>query len=151
MVTRIKKSCQRWLFNRLVSDILDTAPLAPKEGEPTIVSMLCHADILMYLLAIKSFYRQIGRGRIIIINDGTLNKNDIELLKYHVDPDEIIAADSLVSDACPTYISWKKLFCIAKCISDAFTIQLDSDTLTIGDIGEVGRFVETATSFILGT
>jgi len=105
----------------------------------------------MYLLAIKSFYRNLGRGRIVIINDGTLTPGDIDLLKNHVRPSEFVLAESLVSAMCPSYISWKKLFCIARCIKHSFTIQLDSDTLTVGDITDVQRCVDTETSFILGT
>ncbi len=151
MVDKIKKSCQALIFNWLVKDILNTPPLEPKENGLTIVSMLCHADVMMYLLAIKSFYRRLLRGRIVIINDGTLNARDIELLKRHVNPAEFIKAESLQSSSCPTYISWKKLFCIANCITDSFAIQLDSDTLTVGDIPEVREHVDSGTSFILGT
>jgi len=105
----------------------------------------------MYLLAIKSFYRKLRRGRVIIINDGTLSKGDIDLLKEHVKPIEIIQAKSLESSKCPSYISWKKLFCIAQTVKESFTIQLDSDTLTVGEIPDVRRCVDTETSFILGT
>jgi hypothetical protein len=151
IVTKLKRSYRRRLFDWRVSDILKTPPLEPKDEEPTIVSMLCHSDVMMYLLAIKSFYRSLGRGRIVIINDGTLDSGDIDLLRHHVRPAEMIPAASLTSEACPAYISWKKLFCIARCIKNSFTIQLDSDTLTVGDVPEVRRHIESGTSFILGT
>jgi hypothetical protein len=151
VITKARRFWQSRRFDWAVSEILNTAPLEPKEDEPTIVSMLCHADIMMYLLAIKSFYHCLGRGRIVIINDGTLSSQDVKLLNDHVKPSEIIKAESLNSAICPRYISWKKLFCIANCIKDSFTIQLDSDTLTVGEITEVRQHIDTGTSFILGT
>jgi hypothetical protein len=148
---RINSAYQRETFNRRIRDILRTPSLAPGGEEPTIVSMVCHRDVLMYVLAVKSFYRKLNRGRIVIIDDGTLTRRDIDLLRFQVAPSEFVRADSLVSASCPSYISWKKLFCIAHCIRDSFTIQLDSDTLTVGDIADIGECIDAGASFILGT
>jgi hypothetical protein len=151
IASKIKRSYHSRRFDWLVRGVLNTKPLEPRDDEPTIVSMLCHRDVMMYLLAIKSFYRNLGRGRIIIINDGTLTRDDKELLKKHVKPSWFVEAKSLVSDDCPSYISWKKLLCIAQYVQKSFTIQLDSDTLTVGDIKDVQKCIDSDTSFILGT
>ena len=139
-------------FDWAVRGVLETPPIIPHEGPLVIVSMVCHRDLLMYLLAIKTFYRRLGFGRIVVIDDGTLTIADKEIIRYHVQPAEIVPASSLSSPACPTYISWKKLFCIANYIHDSFVIQLDSDTLSVSaDLPEVRDFVLSDTSFILGT
>ncbi len=152
MFQETAKLINRHHFNWIAREVLNTPPLEPRSGEAVIVSMLCHADVLMYLLAIKTFYRRLGAGNVVIIDDGTLSESDRRLLAHHVKPTEIVRASSLHSPACPTYISWKKLFCIANFLRDGFVIQLDSDTLTVGtDIEEVAKCVETGTSFILGT
>lgn len=151
-IQALSKEFNRKLFDWLVKDILNTSPLEPTGDSPVIVSMVCHRDILMYLLAVKSFYRALGRGRIVIINDGSLTGKDIGLLDFHVKPSEYIQASDLSSPRCPAYISWKKLFCIARYIKDVYTIQLDSDTLTVGaGLPDVDEYIDSDTSFILGT
>lgn len=152
MLEEPQKLISRQYFNWVARNVLATPPLEPRPGEAVIVSMLCHRDVLMYLLAIKTFYRRLGSGNIVIIDDGTLTESDRGLLAHHVKPSEIVPARSLESSACPSYISWKKLFCIANFLRDGFVIQLDSDTLTVGnDLDEVRACVASGTSFILGT
>ncbi len=152
MLDEPRKLFRRQHFNWVARGVLATPPLEPRPGEAVIVSMLCHRDVLMYLLAMKTFYRRLGSGEIVIIDDGTLSKSDRDLLAHHVRPSEIVAASSLQSAACPSYISWKKLFCIANFLRDGFVIQLDSDTLSVGrDLDEVRDCVASGTSFILGT
>jgi hypothetical protein len=142
----------RHQFNWVARGVLRTPPLEPRSGEAVIVSMLCHRDVLMYLLAIKTFYGRLASGNIVIIDDGSLTNSDRQLLEYHVKPSAIVPARSLHSVACPGYISWKKLLCIANFLRDGFVIQLDSDTLTVGDdLNEVRDCVASGTSFILGT
>ncbi len=152
----ILRSARRFVdqrrFDWMVRGVLETPPIEPHEGPLVIVSMVCHRDLLMYLLAIKTFYRRLGFGRIVVIDDGTLTIADKEVIRHHVQPAEIVPARSLSSPACPSYISWKKLFCIANFIHDSFVIQLDSDTLSVSaDLSEVRDFVLSDASFILGT
>jgi len=152
LIQSISKEYNKILFNWIAKDILHTPPLEPTGASPVILTILCHKDLLMYLLAIKSFYRALGRGRIVIINDGTLTKTDIEILDFHVRPSEYINASELSSTSCPSYISWKKLFCVARYIKDTYTIHMDADTLTVGiNLPEVQSHIDTGTSFILGT
>ena len=139
-------------FDWAARGVLETPPITPHEGPLVIVSMVCQRDLLMYLLAIKTFYRRLGFGRIVVIDDGTLTATDKDIIRHHVQPAEIVPASSLSSPACPNYISWKKLFCIANFIHDSFVIQLDSDTLSVSaDLSEVRNFVLSDASFILGT
>lgn len=152
LIKSISKEYNRKVFNWIAKDILHTPPLKQSGESPVIVSMLCHKDVFMYLLAIKSFYRALGRGRIVIINDGTLTQKDFEILDFHVRPSEYIQASELSSPLCPGYISWKKLFCIAHYIKDSYTIQLDSDTLTVArQLPDIQSHIDTNTSYILGT
>lgn len=139
-------------FRWHLRDILRTPPLSPTGGSPVITSMLCHRDLLPYLLAVKSFYRRLGRGRIVIIDDGTLTRDDRTLLDAHVRPSEYVEARRLDASGCPGYISWKKLLCMARYVGEEFVIQLDSDTVTHGtDLSEVKACIDSGTSFILGT
>lgn len=152
----ILESAQRYVdrqrFDWAARAVLQTPPIQPRDGPLVIVSMVCHRDLLMYLLAIKTFYRRLGFGHVVVIDDGTLTNADREVLRHHVQPSEVVAAASLSSPACPRYISWKKLFCIANFIDSSFVIQLDSDTLSVStDLSEVRDLVLSDSSFILGT
>jgi hypothetical protein len=139
-------------FDWAARGVLETPPIEPQDGPLVTVSMVCHRDLLMYLLAIKTFYRRLGFGRIVVIDDGSLTAADKDVIRHHVQPAEIVPAKSLTSPACPSYISWKKLFCIVNFIEDSFVIQLDSDTLSVStDLSEVRDHVLADTSFILGT
>ena len=46
----------------------------------SFVSMVSHRDLVMYLVAIRSLYAQIGEGAITVIDDGSLTAADITIL-----------------------------------------------------------------------
>ena len=46
---------------------------------------------------------------------------------------------------------WERILLISEYVKDYFVIQLDADTLTLGDIPEVHQWVSGKTSFALGT
>lgn len=151
MLYRFRQHLKKQWFNARCRRILSTPPIKPTKSRLTIMTMLCHADLIMYLIAIKSFYFHIGEGRIVILNDGTLTPKDIELLTYHVSPSEIVNTSELKSNKVPQYISWKKLLFISDRVKENYVIQLDSDTVTVGSIPEVVECVRENRSFILGT
>ena len=72
----LKNIIKREKFNWKCKPILGTDPLNIEKDKVIILSMLQHSDIIMYLLAIKSFYQHFPRGEIVILNDGTLTDKD---------------------------------------------------------------------------
>lgn len=151
MLYSIRQKLKKQWFNVMCRGILSTPPIKPRESHLTIVTMVCHADLIMYLISIKSFYSYFGRGKIVVLNDGTLNSKDMELIRYHISPSKIISANDMKSDNCPQYISWKRLLYISDCVMENYVIQLDSDTLTTNHIPEAINCVRQNRSFILGT
>ena len=86
----IKRRFQRNMFNWKCNTILDTDPLHILKDRVIIISMLRHSDVIMYLVAIKSFYQRFSKGEIVILNDGSLTKRDLSLLKKHILPKDIV-------------------------------------------------------------
>jgi hypothetical protein len=147
----IKKVLQNKWFNWKCNTILDTDPLHIIKDRVIMISMLRHSDVIMYLVAIKSFYQRFSKGEIVILNDGSLTKRDLSLLKRHVLPKDIVHINDIKNSVCPKGGCWERILLISEYIKDYFVIQLDADTLTLGDIPEVHQCVSGKTSFALGT
>jgi hypothetical protein len=147
-----QRKMKQWRFNLACRrSVLSTKPLHIRESELKILSMVSHFDLVMYLIAVKSFYAHIGTGQIIVLNDGTLTSDDIKLLTLHLPSVQIKSIDDIQSASCPTYVSWKRLLSISNYVKEHYVIQLDSDTITLGDIPEVIDAIKENRSFITGT
>lgn len=129
---------------------LPPAPPPPK-GNLKIVSMVCHADMTMYLLAAKSFQDKVGMGEIVVLDDGSLTAEDQENLRRHLRPAAIVPIRSVANGACPKGGCWERLLYIAGAAADSYVIQLDSDTLTVDAVPEVVQAVRENRPFLLGT
>jgi hypothetical protein len=117
--------------------VLDLPPLEIREAPLTFVSMVSHRDLVMYLVAIRSLYAQIGEGTITVIDDGSLTVGDIELLDRLLSGPQIIRADHVDTGACPRGGTWERLLHILDLSSSRYVIQMDSDTLTLAPLDEV--------------
>lgn len=147
---RLRKAWSQAVFRHQVRAVFASPPIEPSGDEPVIVTQTCHSDIAMYLVAIKSFYHRLGRGRIVILNDGSLTAADQDLLRHHVRPSEVIPIESSRGPGLPVGGTWERLTFIARSVADAYTIQLDADTVTVGPIPEVDDCVRTGTAYALG-
>ena len=84
MFFRARRAMHRIWFDFGIRALLKTPPLPPATGNVTVVSMVCHGEVRMYLLALKSFVRQLGRSpRVVVLNDGSLVAEDLSLLRLH--------------------------------------------------------------------
>lgn len=147
----ISQRVARYKFNKIASRVLQTPPLQMLGDDPIIISMLCKQDIYMYLLAIKSLYTRLGVGKVMIINDGSLQKKDRALIDYHVPHSDIIDLKNVDTGRCPRGGTWERLVEIIRQSEKRYVIQLDADTLTIGQIKEVSTNVLENKPFLLGT
>lgn len=105
----------------------------------------------MFLLAVKSFARNIELGRVFVLDDGSLLAADRRLLADHIPGVTFLELATYRSAACPVGGCWERLLAIAALVSQYYVIQLDSDTLTVGAIAEVRDCVERGKAFALGT
>lgn len=139
-----------WQHNRVVRDILDTPPIAPRDDGVILFSMIGTRVLLPYLVAVKSLHRQLGRGRIMLLNDGTLDAADRAVLAVHCGDPVIIEPADVRSAPCPSGNCWERLLSILDLRLNDYVIQLDSDTVTLGPVPEVVAAIDANRSFTLG-
>lgn len=148
----IRDKLKRFKFDFQVRDVLCTPPARILPGASAVIlSQLQHKDLRMFLLASKSFMGQIPVAKVYILNDGTLTAKDKAILAEHIPSLEFLALSDFRSPACPTGACWERLLSIAELVKSHYVIQLDSDTLTAGDISEVRANIEKGRAFTLGT
>lgn len=151
MLYRIRTKLNKWRFNRACSDILDTPPVGDASGGPVLLSEVSNADVLMYLVAVKSLYRQLQSGRIVLLLDRDCPQENLRVFQEHVRPWRILWVEDQVSQACPVGGTWERILTIAGLVETDYVIQVDSDTVTSGPVPEVVAGVQGNRSFMLGT
>jgi hypothetical protein len=112
--------------------------------------MLCHGEVVMYLLAAKSFCGQLGRNpKVVILDDGTLTKSDNATLQAHIPEARVVHISEVSPDRCPKGSCWERLLLISDLVKDSYVVQLDSDTLTANSIAEVAQCIDANRCFTL--
>lgn len=137
-------------FKRAIRGVLGTPPM--KEGsEPFItLSMVQHRDVLAYLLAVKTFATRLASARIVVVCDPSITDEDKTIMKAHVPFIEFRQATEFHQPGLPVGGTWERLTAICEYAKNSYVIQLDADTVTLGDIPEVAQCVATRRSFVLG-
>lgn len=138
-----------WSHERSARGILDTLPIIGADDKVILFSMIGTAVLLPYLVAVKSLHHQLQRGRIVLLNDGTLTATDRAILAHHCDNPVILEKSDIDSAPCPRDNCWERLIAILDRRQDAYVIQLDSDTVTTGKIPEVLAAIDANRSFTL--
>ena len=150
MFFRARRAAGRAWFDFNCRAVHNTPPLHLNDDSLTVVSMLCHGEVTMYLLALKSFCHRLGYApRIFILNDGTLTQSDCSTLRLHIPHVEIVPISAVASERCPKGSCWERLLLISDLVQSSYVIQLDSDTITVTATPEVQRCIETGRSFTL--
>src|SRR5258705_3326932 len=107
----------------------------------TVISMVSNHDVRMYLLAIKSFYSRLQRGKIIAIIDRDMPSEIRRVLEQHVPGIRFDILEDIDTRGCQRGGTWGRLVYVLNHAEEEYALQLDSDTLTMGDIDEVIRCV----------
>ncbi|MCL6251410.1 hypothetical protein M3P36_10210 [Altererythrobacter sp. KTW20L] len=144
---RVKREAGR--HNEAILGILDTPPIVPRRDGLVIFSMIGTAVVLPYLVAVKSLWSQLGRGRIAILDDGTLTAADRAILAQHCGDPEIMAIADVPTHPFPKGGTWERLLTILDRRAGEYWIQLDSDTVTIGAVPELLDAISRNRSFCL--
>jgi len=147
MLYRIRKF-QRSLHNLVCGGIVNTPPAAVKPAPLTFCSMVSTKDFVMYMAAMKSMYKQMGEGRVVTINDGSLTQKQQDLLRKHLGAEVRHIKDSPKLRV-PSGGTWERLTTIVELCRDSYVIQVDSDTLTRGALPEILAFYREGRPFIL--
>lgn len=152
MLFKLRSKVGRSLFNYYVREVLR---LPAVETDATanliIVSQVQHKDLMLYLVAIKTFTAYVSAKRVVVVNDGTLSRGDLKQLEDNVSGIEIVHSGEFALDGCPVGGCWERLIAIANLNKDGYVIQLDSDVLTLIEPTEVIDHVANGTSYTIGT
>lgn len=152
MLFKLRKTLERRTFNVSSRGILKTPPVVCDQGARfSLLSQIRHDDVQMYLLAVKSFARQLAPKTVFIVDDGSLTAEDIEILDEHVPGHLRFSAPKISLAGCPRGGTWERLITISQLVSDSFIIQLDADTVTFEKLSEVAECVAANRSFSIGT
>jgi hypothetical protein len=81
----IRRSRNRELLNVMYAAVLETPPLACNPAAETAIHTVTgHHHFRMYLTAIKSLLRYAGNLAVVVHDDGSLDAEDLALLKAHL-------------------------------------------------------------------
>jgi hypothetical protein len=110
--------------------------------------MVAGHDTKLYILAIKSLYRRLGRGRIVVVTD-RVSEASRQLIRTHVPGIEFIPVESIDTGNIQRGGTWERLlYCIDRSAS-SYVIQMDADVLCVGPIPEVIESIENNRAFTL--
>jgi hypothetical protein len=146
---RLKSRLDRQAHDKAVANILSTPPIVPRNDGLVLFSMIGTAVLLPYLVAAKSLWQQLQRGRIVILDDGTLTAQDRATLSVHCGDPEIIPIDTVNRKGFPKGGCWERLLTILDRRTGEYWVQLDSDTVTIGPVPELEQAIATNRSFTM--
>jgi len=149
MIDRILRKGREALHHRSVRTALVTPPIMPTADRVVIFSMIGTRVLLPYLVAVKSLRARIGIGRIVILDDGSLTGADKAVLARHLGNPEIRSIHDVQVGCCPHGGTWERLLTLLDLRADDYVIQLDSDTVTVGDVPEVLAAIRDNRSFTL--
>ena len=134
---------------RRAQAVLATPPLRASDDGVVIFSMIGARVLLPYLVAAKSFARALGRGRVVVMDDGTLSAADRAVLAKQLGGPAILSLGAVDTGPAPRGGTWERLLAIIDARATDYVIQLDSDTLTLGDVAEVRAAIDANRSFSL--
>ena len=146
---KVMRKLREGQFLRDARGILDTPPVRAADDGVILFSMIGAKVLLPYLVAVKSLHAQLQRGRVVILDDGTLTEPDKQVLARHLDSPRVIPIASVETGPCPRGGTWERLLTILDLRQDAYVIQLDSDTVTLGPVPEIADAIAASRSFTL--
>jgi hypothetical protein len=121
-----------------------------KDAPWSIISMVSNPDVQMYILALKSFYSRIQRGRVIAIIDRDMPADSKDVLTRHFPGITFEVLEDINTGRCQRGGTWERILYVLDRSQHEYAIQLDCDTLTVGDVDEVVRCVTNNIPFTLG-
>lgn len=129
--------------------VLDTPAVIPADDGVVLFSMIGTRVLLPYLVAVKSLHARLGKGRIVILDDGTLTDADRAILAAQLGQPPIVPIADVDTGPCPRGGTWERLLTILDMRANDYVIQLDSDTVTLGDVSEIAAAIAENRSFTL--
>lgn len=138
-----------WMHRRLTPRVLATPPIRAHDDGVVLFSMIGTKALLPYLVAVKSLHAQLGRGRIAVLDDGSLTEGDRTVLRHHLDGPAITAISAVDTGGAPRGGTWERLLHLLELRSRDYVIQVDSDTIATGPVPEVESAIAAGCDFML--
>jgi hypothetical protein len=151
MFYNLRKSINTRLFNLYVRKAIQCPPVrSSPDSKVNILTQLCSRDLMMYLVAIKTFSYYVPPKSVVIVAD-RLNEKEINILHSQIENLTIINLDEVNDNRFPKGGCWERLQTILKNCVNNFVIQLDADTITLKTPTEVLKCINENKCFTLGT
>jgi hypothetical protein len=146
------KKINKRRFDKCAKEVRATEKLSIQhQNDIIIVSQIYHDAMDMSLLALKSFGKAFGRGKFELLDDGSLTEDDYKTLFQHLPSLNITKIDDINVGDCPRGGTWERLIHIINLSQNAYVIQVDTDTLTLGALPEVDAYVRKNQAFTIGS
>jgi hypothetical protein len=139
----------QYIHDLLCGGVLRTPPVALRPAAVSICSLVSSRDFVMYLAAIKSFYAQLGSGKVVAIDDGSLTPQQKRSLRDHVPGMDLLHIADAPRRKTPRGGCWERLLFMIELGRSDYVLQLDSDTLSRGPLAEVADACAAGRPFIL--
>lgn len=136
-------------FNFQNRAVFSTPPLECDPSGPYFITQLCRRDLVIYIAAVKTFAQAIRPSRVHALDDGSLTAEDRTMLRQHIKDIVFLDLKNFRSPHTPAGGCWERLLAVADLSQERYVVQLDSDTITLGDISEVLDCINNETSFVI--
>ncbi|AOF84429.1 hypothetical protein BSY239_1524 [Hydrogenophaga sp. RAC07] len=152
MFYRLKDYVRRLVFDFQIQDVLKVQPVKlDPNSKAVVLTQLQHKDMRMFLLACKTFSVRVPISKVYVLSDGSLTLSDKAILSHHIPGVTFFQLSDFSSTKCPRGACWERILAVAELVKEHYVIQLDGDTLALGELEEVVQCISTDTSFTLGT
>ncbi len=148
---QFRRRLARFALERACRRVFATPPLVLRPAPVKVVSMVGHRDVPMYVVAIKSLYRHLPGGGIVVLDDGTLTEGDRAAIAQQLGAPEFRRIADIPTGACPRGGCWERLLHILDLSADSYVIQMDSDVLAFGPVPEVAAAIAANAAFTLNS
>ncbi|WP_404479501.1 hypothetical protein [Novosphingobium sp. BL-52-GroH] len=152
LIDRVLRKVRKAAHYRSARAVLDTPPIVAGDGPGggvVIFSMIGTQVLLPYLVAVKSLHARLGMGRVVILDDGSLTDADRRVLDHHCGTPQVLHIADVDTGECPRGGTWERLLTLLDLRVQDYVIQLDSDTVTVGDVPEIREAIARNESFLL--
>ena len=136
-------------FNFNNRALLSTPPLVCDPNGPYLLTQLCRRDLFIYLAAVKTLAQTVHPSRVHVLDDGSLTTGDRTMLRRHIPDLVFLEIKDYRSPYTPVGGTWERLLAVTDLCQSNYVVQLDSDTITLGDISEVQACINSESSFVI--
>jgi len=131
-----------------IAGILDTPPVISRKDGLVLFTAIGSASLLPAMVAIKSLARPLQRGRVALLDDGTLTAEDRAVLAHHFADPQIFPADSVPMGSFPKGQGWESLLVMLDGRLGEYWLRVSHDSVTLGDVPEIATAIGANRSFV---